>query len=86
LEPRNVNRSWTAVCERAGVQGIRLHDLRHAAASLAFAAGADLKEVQAMLQHTRQGTTADIYVHVYESVRQGTAARMDGVLRKLGGA
>lgn len=85
-EPRNINRAWTAVCKRAGVKGVRLHDLRHAAASMAFAAGASIKEVQSMLRHTRQATTADLYVHVYEEVRQGTASRMDSVLRKLGGA
>lgn len=85
LEPRNVNRSWTAVCKRSGVT-MKLHDLRHLAASLAFAEGASIKEVQAMLRHSRQATTADIYVHVFESVRQGTADRMDGVLRKIAGA
>lgn len=82
LEPRNVNRAWSAVCVKAGVR-LRLHDLRHAAASLAFAAGADIKEVQAMLRHSRQATTSDIYVHVFESVRRGTADRMDGVLRRF---
>ncbi|WP_326550219.1 tyrosine-type recombinase/integrase [Micromonospora sp. NBC_01813] len=86
LEPRNVNRSWSAVCARAGVEGVRLHDLRHAAASLAFAEGASIKEVQSMLRHTRQATTSDLYVHVFESVRRGTADRMDAVLRKFGSA
>jgi integrase len=84
LEPRNVNRDWSAVCERAGVQ-VRLHGLRHAAASLAFKAGADLKEVQAMLRHTRLATTADVYVDVFDSVRRGTADRMDTVLRGISG-
>jgi integrase len=84
FEPRNINRTWAAVCKRAGVQ-MRLQDLRHLAASLAFAEGASIKEVQAMLRHSRQATTADIYVHVFESVRQGTADRMDGVLRKIAG-
>lgn len=86
LEPRNVNRAWSAVCHQAGVEGVRLHDLRHAAASMAFAAGADLKEVQAMLRHSRVSTTADIYVNVFDSVRRGTADRMDGVLRDLTGS
>lgn len=84
LEPRNVNRDWDAVCQRAGVK-VRLHDLRHAAASLAFQAGAELKEVQAMLRHTRLSTTSDIYVEVFDSVRRGTADRMDAVLRKISG-
>lgn len=82
LEPRNVNRAWSAVCKRAGIK-IRLNDLRHLAASLAFAAGASIKEVQAMLRHSREATTSNIYVHVFESVRRGTADRMDGVLRKI---
>lgn len=82
MEPRNVNRDWGAVCERAGAK-MRLHDLRHAAASLAFMEGASMKEVQAMLRHTRQSTTADIYVEVFESVRRGTTDRMDAVLRRI---
>jgi integrase len=60
-----------------------VHDLRHAAASLAFEAGASVKEVQAMLRHTRQATIADVYVHVMESVRQGTANKMDDVLKRV---
>ena len=84
IEPRNVNRAWTALCGRAGVK-VRLHDLRHAAASMAFAAGSSVKEVQAMLRHTRESTTIDLYVHVFESVRRGTADRMDGVLRRIAG-
>ncbi|WP_433361957.1 tyrosine-type recombinase/integrase [Actinoplanes sp. CA-142083] len=85
IEPRGVNRAWAAVCKRADV-AMKLHDLRHLAASLAFAEGASIKEVQSMLRHTRQATTADIYVHVFESVRKGTADKMDGVLRKIVGA
>jgi hypothetical protein len=83
IDPRNVNRWWSAVCERAGVRPLRPHDLRHAAASLAFAEGATIREVQAQLRHTRQGTTADIYVEVFEEVRRGTADRMDSVLRRI---
>jgi len=81
LEPHHVSRVWERLRVRAGVPGIRVHDLRHAAASLAFEAGASVTEVQAMLRHTRQATTADVYVHM-ESVRQGTASTMDDVLKR----
>lgn len=84
LEPRNVNRSWSAVCKRAGVT-MRVHDLRHAAASLAFAEGATVKHVQEMLRHSREATTSNIYVHLLESARRGTADTMDGVLRRMTG-
>ncbi len=85
IEPRNVNRSWSALRDRAGVPGVGVHDLRHAAATMASAAGASVKEVQAMLRHTCENTTSDLYVHVFESVRKATAYRMDGVLRRIVG-
>jgi integrase len=83
LDPRNVNSLWHAVCDRAGVRRLRPHDLRHAAASLAFAAGASIKEIQAMLRHKQESTTSNIYVKVFAPVRAGTAARMDGVMTNL---
>ncbi|HEY3924271.1 MAG TPA: tyrosine-type recombinase/integrase [Acidothermaceae bacterium] len=85
LEPRNVSRSWAALCLAAGVRPVRLHDLRHSAASFALAAGVSMKVVQTMLRHSRMATTADIYAHVLEDVQRAGADRMDGVLRTIGG-
>ncbi|MFG1641340.1 tyrosine-type recombinase/integrase [Amycolatopsis sp. NPDC049252] len=48
----------------ADLPSIRLHDLRHGAASLSLAAGNDLKVVQAMLGHSRIVLTADTYTSV----------------------
>ncbi|GAA3078269.1 tyrosine-type recombinase/integrase [Streptosporangium carneum] len=84
LEPRNVNRSWDALCERAGIgRRVRLHDLRHACGSFLFAEGADLKTIQGVLRHTRQATTANVYVHLLEEVKRGAADTLDGVLADL---
>lgn len=85
IDPRNVNRAWAAVCRRAGVK-LRVHDLRHAAATLAFAEGSSVKEIQGLLRHSRESTTSGIYVHLLEQTRRATADRMDGVLRRLAGA
>src|SRR6202011_2513177 len=41
LEPRNINRHFTAVLEAAGLPHQRFHDLRHACASLLLAQGLD---------------------------------------------
>jgi integrase len=86
LEPRAVNREWAGLCDRAGVRRLRVHDLRHAFASYLHGAGADLKEIQAALRHSRMSTTADIYVHVFAEVKQGTAVHMDALLTALTGA
>lgn len=85
LEPRNVNRAWEALCGRAGVRQLRLHDLRHSAASFMLSAGVDLKTIQTTLRHTRLSTTADVYAHVLDDVKRHAAERMDGVLRDLTG-
>ncbi|MHA5054641.1 tyrosine-type recombinase/integrase [Streptomyces sp. SD15] len=47
--------------EEIGLPPIRLHDLRHGAATLAHAAGADLKDIQEMLGHSSITITADTY-------------------------
>ena len=52
----------------AGLPPIRFHDLRHSAASLAFAAGGDIKAVQAMLRHNSVAITADTYTEVMREV------------------
>jgi integrase len=83
LEPRNINRCWSALCTKAGVRQMRLHDLRHSAASFMFAAGVDLKLVQTTLRHSRLATTADVYAHVLDEVQHQAADRMDIVLRSL---
>jgi integrase len=85
LEPRNVSRAWEALCNRAGVRRVRLHDLRHSSASFALVAGVDMKVIQAKLRQSRLATTEDLYTHVLEGVQRAGADRMDAVLRGLAG-
>ncbi len=85
VEPRNMNRQWEKVRDRAGItRPARLHDLRHACASYALAGGADLKTVQRMLRHARISTT-QVYVHALEDVPRAGADVMDRVLEGLRG-
>ncbi len=64
LNPDHVRRDFVALVKDAGLPPIRVHDLRHVAATLALAAGADLKAVQALLGHSSIAITADTYTHV----------------------
>lgn len=57
------------------------HDLRHTAASLMIAAGADPSTVQAQLGHADIGTTFGRYGHLFGDQRQRAAARMDAMIR-----
>lgn len=54
----------------------RPHDLRHTAATVAIASGADVKSVQDMLGHATASFTLNVYAHTSEKMMQDTAARM----------
>ena len=54
-------RFWDPATERAGLPGLTPHELRHTAASLAVAAGANVKAVQQMLGHASAAMTLDVY-------------------------
>jgi integrase len=64
LHPDWLTRRFRRLVTLSGLPPVRLHDLRHGAASLALAAGADLKTVQAMLGHASIVLTADTYTSV----------------------
>ena len=83
LEPRNVSRQWVELCERLGMRHIRLHDLRHSAASFLLLQGVDLKLVQTTLRHSRLATTADLYTHVHPELQDHAAQRMAQLLAPL---
>ena len=55
-------RGWLPATQRAGLTGVRIHDLRHAHASWLLAGGADLKTVMERLGHTQIQTTQR-YLH-----------------------
>jgi integrase len=64
LHPDWITRRFRRLVELSGLPPVRLHDLRHGAATLAHAAGADLKTVQEQLGHTSIVLTADTYTSV----------------------
>ena len=64
LDPRNVNRWWSALCERAGVGHRRFHAARHTAATLLLDQGVPLEVVSAVLGHAGLAIAADVYAKV----------------------
>jgi integrase len=80
LEPRNVNRSWYAIRSRAGLDGFRLHDLRHSCASLMLAAGASPRTVMKTLGHSQIGLTMNTYTHVLPEIER---AAIDAAARAI---
>jgi short chain dehydrogenase/Phage integrase family len=69
LRESNWKRSvgWTAATSAVGIPGFRVHDLRHAAASVWLAAGADPKVAQRVLGHATAAMTMDLYGHMIDA-------------------
>ena len=68
LHPASVTDRFHDLVTAAGLPPIRLHDLRHGAASLMLAAGVPMKVVQETLGHSSSTLTADTYTSVYPTV------------------
>ncbi len=73
LHPDFASRHFGRLVHRADLPPIRLHDLRHGAATIALAGGVDLKVVQAMLGHSSLTLTADTYTSVLPEVARSAA-------------
>lgn len=59
----NVQRPWRRIRKRAGLEDVRIHDLRHSFASAAIANKVDLHMVGKLLGHAKVQTTAR-YAHL----------------------
>jgi integrase len=79
-------RSFLALLTRAGLPRIRLHDLRHTAATLHLVQGTHPSVVQHMLGHARVSITLDTYSHVLPRLSKEAATRMDALLGPAQGA
>jgi len=79
LRPEYVTRRFVALSKAAGLRQVRLHDLRHGAASLMLAAGVPMAIVSKMLRHSSIGITVDTYGHLSEETAR-TASDAIGAL------
>ena len=71
----NLNASWLVVRARAGLDDVRLHDLRHSFASRALALGESLSMIGKLLGHRKVQTTAR-YAHLAQDSVKASAARV----------
>jgi integrase len=62
-----------------GMAGLTPHELRHAAASLAVSAGANVKAVQRMLGHASAAMTLDVYSGLFDADLDSVAVQLDSL-------
>lgn len=74
--PAHIRPVFRHLCQRAGVPVIRIHDLRHTAATLLLGYGVNPKVVSEMLGHGDVSMTLDVYSHVLPTMQEAAAAAM----------
>jgi integrase len=80
VDPRNDFREFKKLLDRGGLPSVRLHDLRHTAASLLLAQNVPARVVMEILGHSQIGLTMNTYSHVAPEVSREAADRMADVL------
>lgn len=75
-----INASSDIPTEEKVPLGVRFHDLRHTAVSLAISSGANVKVVQAIAGHASAAVTLDTYAGLFDADLSASAARVDTAL------
>ena len=86
-KPRSANaldRLWKLTRKQAGIEDVRLHDLRHSVASQAVLNGVPLPVVARLLGHSQVSMTLK-YAHVADKEVEATAERVGRVIANLCG-
>ena len=84
LHPADVTAQFHQLVAAAGLPPIRLHDLRHGAATIALSAGVDMKVVQHMLRHADLTTTSNLYTSVLDEVAHAAASDIANAIPRAG--
>jgi len=82
-KPRaDLKRPWAAICKRAGVVGVRIHDLRHTFASVGVGGSLGLPVIGALLGHADPSTTQR-YAHLAD---EAARRAVEAIGSKIAGA
>ena len=78
--PSTLTLAFRRLSRRIGLEGVRLHDLRHTMASLYLEQGVNPKTVAERLGHASVTITLDLYSHCLPGVQEAAAAQFDAAM------
>ena len=73
VEPRNLNHRWDELRQRAGLDWLRLHNLRHGCATFLLAQGVPARAIMEVLGHAEIAVKMNTYAHVLQGAPPGGA-------------
>jgi integrase len=79
--PNDVTKDFIRLRDRIGLAGVRLHDLRHFAATRLLAAGVPVRTVSGRLGHANAATTLGVYAHFVEESDRDAAKKLGALLK-----
>ena len=80
VHPDAVTSAFRRLCNRLGLHGVRLHDLRHLHATQLLAAGVPVRTVSGRLGHANAATTLNVYADFLEASDRDAADVIGGLL------
>jgi integrase len=80
INGNNVSRSFQRLVKAAGLPRIRVHDLRHGAATTLLLGGQSAKVVSERLGHANISITLNLYSHVTPHMQEEAALKMDSLV------
>jgi len=83
--PNDVTKKFIRLRKQVGLEGVRLHDLRHFAATRLLAAGVPVRTVSGRLGHANAATTLGVYAHFLEASDRDAADTLGAVLQAAQG-
>ena len=75
LHPDTITGGFRRLCDRLGLRGFRVHDLRHLHATQLLAAGVPVRTVSGRLGHADAATTLNVYARLPRSQRSPSGRR-----------
>ena len=81
MTPTTFTWRFKCILKKNGLpQELNVHSLRHTAASLMIAGGADVATVAGILVHSQPSTTLNIYTHAFDKNKKAASAGLQGML------
>ena len=84
MKTNYLTQAFPLFLEKHGLRKIRFHELRHSCATMLYANGVALKDIQGWLGNSDIATSSNIHTHLDYSSRVASANAIMGLLSKMG--